>query len=1669
MLETKDDMVTDFKEWYSSEQMPILVCSQPKKMPLLRYIFSYSGDDNPYKQFMNQFKQLITLKDKFKVPVYFIAMRPGMTMSSHFIVGIIIDDQLIIVNPLGEEKQQDFYKILFKLKEQKWVKFFSISNTDVQRDRDGIISCGPICVELFNHLTSLSKEAILKMAQGLKSSFTQKKLEYSEKELKDYSLTNAEVTLPYNSINISEYLPNQLKVLLHSNPEQYLNQLQAIRSNHKETLQKSTQNVWSAEQRLIFKMLAETLDSIEKETDYLVLDAELKRLNLVKQIHPSNANALEKSLLPSQIESDSLLAWRLQAEEYKRVFQETTMSLSFLSSQKSMLSSYQFQGLQGEAISFILRPTSIDGDCFFDAVNKVSFTRDVLVKKLLDNPTEAVRTVFAHEIRQFLYLGYAGSHPNKEENEACQQLLASEIRLLFFALHGAEVAFRPKVEEARSELGVRETHQKQPVELLALLRKRNSRLTQGFEQGYQAVLNADKAIYEYCCQGDVFKRYVELYLKEARGYIPFSRDFGREMSTTTIDVINQLFGLKIQVYLSRNQGGKLLQLANQLQTGEMISIFHNGINHFWGLEKQEPRIEPDLLIHVDDEAKRKNFEDSSNVVKLEEAMRKLSLPLEGKNILDNKPYLKSDHLIPGLKGTTYQVAVLMKYAFTAYKEKRDFELLTEAEDFEKFDDLVIYYEDRIEVAQIKHGHSSESEYALKDFIDDPTKKEKKVQLSKYFDAWFKIKHRPKNNGKRIIYKLISNYKIAMNLHGILEKGKFSDDFIKNNRNLLSQENAQYRAEIIDSIKKYSIAFSVESKLRDIRIILNPSVTFEKLRVSEILKPNFKIRGQDDWQVFLSAFIVYEDCNTAKLVKSFEEQWCFIGKTIPETIRITVPEIDTLKSKISATFGCSLRLMPNGIGNFSDAIKREGEIIVVKNNGEFIIFCKNRDNGKIEYFSCSEDLKKLLLSLKLTFNGEILVKNKKFSKLYNLVYEEVKSREGCTQIFDGCFLNFENILNFSNNYLAALLCAGYVELEKETGLYKFNEKFITDTNITSLQKYFRSKLVNVIKETKSLNDSPKFDGHIQDFLSEFIFEVDQLSVESLEEWLKQEVLCHFNTVFSDHYELFYVHMLQWLRDSKYTQTQKTLSEIFREANARLPWYYLTKVTDKYIKNKKLERDKKFLLDATLYNESDFQDFSNFMHSKENNCLLIRGNSSFANTTFVRDFLTEKNVLQKEGEWLFFPAKKILSSENFYSALLLLFSKGLKYIILDRAEGILSEENAEYFKVFLKELISKGKKLILVVTSLNASIRSFIETNNDIKVLDMLSLSQAQIKKVQNAYEGIDTFSLFGRKFSVSYLSQGDKLSLFRCFGNLDCLVKTLDFERSRRSSLIQAEESELIPYQVPHIYESRLTYDLKQILDTINEQGCLIQLKAKIELEAESFIQKLNSSSKTYSYLEIDKIDFGLEKKEFEENQGFFIDASQYNGRELDEKLIQFICKYARNKKIIVFLSKETQFFDVKSCENTFQMFLIEPEKNICVVENQNTKISLVSDKSCKWDYGEYQTILRKPIGSNRVVVQSKAGLGKSRLCQEILKASRNMAEASNDLYHFVFLFDLSELSITDLNCLRENSISTLFSLITQKILEKNEITIWQEVLLKQALHEGQVLMIYDGLDAIYYP
>jgi hypothetical protein len=292
-----------------------------------------------------------------------------------------------------------------------------------------------------------------------------------------------------------------------------------------------------------------------------------------------------------QVITDYYLAWQLQAAEYQQRL--LSRPLCFLSPSTQSIP-YHFQKSPTEALSFTLISTPGDGDCFFHAVNQPGFDRETLVRKLLEcSADEAVRRGFAHEIRQFLYLGHTGTkHPGRED-EACRTLLTRGIQPLFATFSAAEEPLRHQVGLVRTKLGEDQTKGKKPEELLRLLETHHPDLAPEFNRTHLAVLEANDAIYHYCCQESVFREYVELYLRAARGYIPFSRDFGTG-TATTIDVINRLFGFEIQVYLLRDRGERQLQLANQPQTESSICIpiFHNGVNHFWRLDVfTPPRVE----------------------------------------------------------------------------------------------------------------------------------------------------------------------------------------------------------------------------------------------------------------------------------------------------------------------------------------------------------------------------------------------------------------------------------------------------------------------------------------------------------------------------------------------------------------------------------------------------------------------------------------------------------------------------------------------------------------------------------------------------------------------------------------------------------------------------------------------------------------------------------------------------------------------------------------------------------------------------------------------------------------------------------------------------------------------------------------------------------------------
>lgn len=275
------------------------------------------------------------------------------------------------------------------------------------------------------------------------------------------------------------------------------------------------------------------------------------------------------------------------------------------------------------------------------------------------------------------------------------------------------------------------------------------------------------------------------------------------------------------------------------------------------------------------------------------------------NQASDKGYRKGKSLIPGLEGTTYQIAMLMKYAFLAYKANATFELRTEAEDFDKFDDVVIHYAYHSEVAQVKHGHDDTANYTLKDFIENPADKitnSKKVQLSKYFDSWYKI--RCKYKDKPINFKLISNYKAEFLTDTCFDKEemKFKGDFVKNQN--LNNNDKILRESIENCIKEYGRAFWERNLLNGIKFKLKNSdkIPELKLNVAEL-----KTKDNHSLQFLLTNHIEYIHPHKTKaklLENNFTNSLYKPSQLLiphPE-LKIIMPQEDTIKSKITTLVG-----------------------------------------------------------------------------------------------------------------------------------------------------------------------------------------------------------------------------------------------------------------------------------------------------------------------------------------------------------------------------------------------------------------------------------------------------------------------------------------------------------------------------------------------------------------------------------------------------------------------------------------------------------------------------------------------------------------------------------------------------------------------------------------------
>lgn len=152
--EFKDTKVTVPASWYDSGKLERLVysCSSSKKLSSLKFVFL--PQDNG-QDFTKQLVKLNDLNKKLNTHSCFIATEPAPFNTSHFIMGVLFEDNLLIINPMGITRHEHFYtELITVLKKLKLTNIY-ISTTVIQRDPKAIVSCGPISVELINYISTL--------------------------------------------------------------------------------------------------------------------------------------------------------------------------------------------------------------------------------------------------------------------------------------------------------------------------------------------------------------------------------------------------------------------------------------------------------------------------------------------------------------------------------------------------------------------------------------------------------------------------------------------------------------------------------------------------------------------------------------------------------------------------------------------------------------------------------------------------------------------------------------------------------------------------------------------------------------------------------------------------------------------------------------------------------------------------------------------------------------------------------------------------------------------------------------------------------------------------------------------------------------------------------------------------------------------------------------------------------------------------------------------------------------------------------------------------------------------------------------------------------------------------------------------------------------------------
>lgn len=209
---TFEEDCREFNKCYNDDIIKYLIHRDSLEQSFLKYVFLDGYN------FIEQLQSLRAIQIETNKDFCFICKEPGVG-KNHYIFGILANDKIVFINPLGITSHLDFYDTAQKVKQEFNLEIY-ISVNKLQKDDDGLYSCGPIVTELMQHISKLTSQEIFE-------ALSSQNLELQEKK-----------GVKYTQCNIEKLLPSSLN-FLEAGIEQYKEKILFIRITHHEILVKS--------------------------------------------------------------------------------------------------------------------------------------------------------------------------------------------------------------------------------------------------------------------------------------------------------------------------------------------------------------------------------------------------------------------------------------------------------------------------------------------------------------------------------------------------------------------------------------------------------------------------------------------------------------------------------------------------------------------------------------------------------------------------------------------------------------------------------------------------------------------------------------------------------------------------------------------------------------------------------------------------------------------------------------------------------------------------------------------------------------------------------------------------------------------------------------------------------------------------------------------------------------------------------------------------------------------------------------------------------------------------------------------------------------------------------------------------------------------------------------